>query len=81
MTEDRAIYTYTPEDGVRLPGGIPARDLTERDIERLTPDQRREIKHLAQFTAVNKGTATRTINRVRAEEVEQAVEAAESEAN
>lgn len=52
MTEDPIIYEYTPQDGVKLPPGVPGKSLTERDWERLTPDQRREVKALTMFIPV-----------------------------
>lgn len=83
MSDKNVVYTYTPVEGYRLTGTLPARDITARDLERMSPDARRELKALADagefYAAVNKSAATRTVNQVRKAEVEAAADAAESE--
>lgn len=75
MSDDTVIYEYKPVPGSK-PFGIPTQDLTARHLERLAPEQRREVEAFAKrgefFHAVNKSTATRTVNQIRRDEVAEA---------
>lgn len=62
------LYKRTGEPG-RL-GGIPNRDLTQADWDRLPPTLRREVKHsafyaAAELTPAQKGAQTRRENEQR----------------
>lgn len=80
MTDD-VVYEYVAQPGIVPAIGVPRQDITARHLEKLTPDVRREVKALAVdgglFRAVNKSTATRTMNKVRDAEVKAVEQAAE----
>jgi hypothetical protein len=80
MTDD-AIYEYTAIPGRRTPDGVPPRNLTARDLERMPPHHRREVLALVKnglfFTPVNKSTATKAMNKARDADIRAVEQAAE----
>lgn len=63
------LFKRTDEPGP-VYGGIPDRDLTQADWDRLDPGQRREVKHsalfaVAELTPAQKGALTRRENEQR----------------
>lgn len=61
MRDDDVKFRYKPQDGFVLYPGVPARDLTERDWQRLTPLQQREVKALPKmFVPADPPKATKT---------------------
>lgn len=54
MADNDVIYRHKKDSGVIY--GIPARDLTQDDMDRLNAEQRRDVKAGTLYTAVGNGS-------------------------
>lgn len=52
--QDNVIYFYEPENDGDFISGIPVRDLTQEDIDRLSPVELRELFGAKTYTKANK---------------------------
>lgn len=84
MSDDRdtVVYEYREVPGKKLPGGMPAQDLSRALLDRFSPDQRRELAAFAAagefYHAANKASATRTLNQLKREDIAEAEQAAKA---
>lgn len=82
MADDTIVYEYRSVAGLRLPGNVPAQDLTAHRLAKMTPAERREVEAFAAagqfFHPVNKSTATRTLNKLQREDAREAEAAADA---
>jgi hypothetical protein len=69
--KDNVIYLYEPENEGDFISGIPVRDLTQEDIDRLSPVELRELFGAKTYTKANKDGSKPKRAKAKAKDVPQ----------
>lgn len=71
MADDKIVFKFLNRGTIH---GIPARDLTQADIDRLSLERRRDVRAGTLYEAVTKAAQTETKRQQRAAEKAQQAE-------